>query len=236
MGSLFCRPFPTPVVTYRFNYLISSLAIIYNLDSLENWGIFSFLIEIWSSVILNKVKNLILGKFLSKNPISHYLLFFHLITLEWVQIKTTFRTRYFQTRAVTVWCWSIPMLNFISLHYELLFAILPKKSFETIRYFGVYSNNIRGLRAKAEILHGEIPTEELTDEVEVIDVSRYQPKNVPSHTWRDVHACWSTLKDMENGSVDWYRMFSRNENHLVDNRDVSNQKDPEISRFAGAGL
>ncbi len=54
------------------------------------------------------------------------------------------------------------------------------------RYYGHYSNKSRGLRAKAELMNTENQDHETTvDEVEVIDVSRYQPKNVPSLTWRE---------------------------------------------------
>ncbi len=62
---------------------------------------------------------------------------------------------------------------------------IPKKSFQTIRYYGWYSNKSRGLRAKVENLSKDTLTETIPDEVEVIDVSRYQPKSVPSLTWRE---------------------------------------------------
>ena len=52
-------------------------------------------------------------------------------------------------------------------------------------YYGLYSNKSRGLRANAENLSEDTPTETMPDEVEVIDVSEYKPKNVPSLTWRE---------------------------------------------------
>jgi len=54
---------------------------------------------------------------------------------------------------------------------------IPKKSFQMTRYFGHYSNKSRGLRAKANIPSStERDTETIPDKVEVIDVSKYQPK------------------------------------------------------------
>ena len=53
------------------------------------------------------------------------------------------------------------------------------------RNYGWYSNKNRGLRAKVENLAVDTPAETVPDEVEVIDVSTYQPKNVPSLTWRE---------------------------------------------------
>lgn len=54
-----------------------------------------------------------------------------------------------------------------------------------IRYFGWYSNKSRGIRKIVESLTADIVTEMAPDEVEVIDVSKYQPKNVPTLTWRE---------------------------------------------------
>ena len=62
---------------------------------------------------------------------------------------------------------------------------IPKKSFQTTRYYGAYSNKVRGMQAKAENSSKDKTTETVSDEVEVIDVSKYQPKNVPSLTWRE---------------------------------------------------
>ncbi len=51
------------------------------------------------------------------------------------------------------------------------------------RYFGFYSNKSRGLRVKAQ-LFSSIESEKTTsDEIEIIDISKYLPKNVPSLTW-----------------------------------------------------
>ncbi len=49
---------------------------------------------------------------------------------------------------------------------------IPKKSFQTVRYYGHYSNKSRGLRARAETLSVDVDTEKIPDEVEVIDVSK----------------------------------------------------------------
>ncbi len=60
---------------------------------------------------------------------------------------------------------------------------IPKKGFQTTRHFGFYSNKSRGLRAKMEPLPEEINAEVLPEQVDVIDVSSYQPQKVPSLTW-----------------------------------------------------
>ena len=63
---------------------------------------------------------------------------------------------------------------------------IPKKNFQMTRNYGFYSNKSRGMRAKAETLSGtKGDTETRPNEVEVMDVSKYQPKKVPSLTWRD---------------------------------------------------
>ena len=62
---------------------------------------------------------------------------------------------------------------------------IPKKNFQMIRYFGWYSNKSRGIRKIVESLTTDIVTKMVPDEVEVIDVSKYQPKNVPTLTWRE---------------------------------------------------
>jgi len=52
---------------------------------------------------------------------------------------------------------------------------IPKKSFQMVRYFGWYSNKSRGLRLKNELQEIEEKEKPLTD-VQIIDISRYQPK------------------------------------------------------------
>lgn len=54
-----------------------------------------------------------------------------------------------------------------------------------VRYYGWYSNKSRGVRIKQGIVRpGDQPIEK-ADDVEIIDVADYQPKPVPSKTWRD---------------------------------------------------
>lgn len=61
---------------------------------------------------------------------------------------------------------------------------IPEKSFQMVRYYGWYSNKKRGLRLK-QGLHrpGDEPCQ--AKEIEIIDVSDYQPKRIPSKTWRE---------------------------------------------------
>jgi hypothetical protein len=61
---------------------------------------------------------------------------------------------------------------------------IPKKSFQMVRYYGWYSNKSRGLRLKNDLITLGIKPEKPND-IEVIDVSTYQPKKVPSLTWRE---------------------------------------------------
>ena len=62
---------------------------------------------------------------------------------------------------------------------------IPNKFSPLSRYFGFYSNKSRGVRAKAEqVEHTPGTIEENNQEgSNIIDVSKYQPKKVPSLTW-----------------------------------------------------
>ena len=59
---------------------------------------------------------------------------------------------------------------------------IPNKFSQLTRYFGFYSNKSRGLCAKVEQMeHAQDTAEEKNKEgVNIIDVSKYQPKKVPS--------------------------------------------------------
>ena len=55
-----------------------------------------------------------------------------------------------------------------------------------VRYFGFYSNKCRGMRRKQGILRpGDEPLPEVPADVDIIDVSEYNPPHVPSKTWRE---------------------------------------------------
>ncbi len=62
---------------------------------------------------------------------------------------------------------------------------IPNKFSQLSRYYGWYSNKNRGMRAKAEQMeHTQDTAEENGKEgINIIDVSKYQPKKVPSLTW-----------------------------------------------------
>ncbi len=63
---------------------------------------------------------------------------------------------------------------------------IPEKSFQMVRYYGWYSNKSRGIRLKQGIVRpGDEPLNESENNVEIIDVSDYQPKRIPSKTWRE---------------------------------------------------
>jgi hypothetical protein len=59
---------------------------------------------------------------------------------------------------------------------------IPDKSFQLVRYYGWYSNKMRGRRAKQA--DEEVQTE--GDAVEVIDVSAHEPRRIPSKKWREL--------------------------------------------------
>jgi len=54
-----------------------------------------------------------------------------------------------------------------------------------VRYCGWYSNKSRGIRLKQGMVRlGDEPLEH-DAEVEIIDVFEYEPKRIPSKTWRE---------------------------------------------------
>jgi hypothetical protein len=55
-----------------------------------------------------------------------------------------------------------------------------------VRYYGWYSNKSRGIR-KRQGIHkpGDEPVTEPEKDIEIIDVSDYQPPRIPSKTWRE---------------------------------------------------
>ncbi len=53
-----------------------------------------------------------------------------------------------------------------------------------VRYYGWYSNKSRGIRKKQGIERSS--DEPVADkDIEIIDVSDYQPQPIPSKSWRD---------------------------------------------------
>jgi len=52
-----------------------------------------------------------------------------------------------------------------------------------VRYYGWYSNRARGERAKRQLEESETDT---PAGIQVIDVSDYQPKRLPSKKWREL--------------------------------------------------
>ena len=61
---------------------------------------------------------------------------------------------------------------------------IPKKSFQMVRYYGWYPNKSRGLRLRNDPQKTGIKPEN-PNEIQVIDILRYQPKKVASLTWRE---------------------------------------------------
>jgi hypothetical protein len=59
---------------------------------------------------------------------------------------------------------------------------IPDKSFQLVRYYGWYSNKMRGQRDKQAV--GEAGA--VGNAVEVIDVSEHRPRRIPSAKWREL--------------------------------------------------
>jgi len=62
---------------------------------------------------------------------------------------------------------------------------IPEKSFQLVRYYGWYSNRGRGKRAKGKADTASASQSAPPAAVEVLDVSDYQPRKIPSPTWRE---------------------------------------------------
>jgi len=60
---------------------------------------------------------------------------------------------------------------------------IPDKNFHLVRYYGWYSNKMRGQREKRSGEREEAAGEQ---SVEVIDVSGHQPRRIPSKKWREL--------------------------------------------------
>ena len=62
---------------------------------------------------------------------------------------------------------------------------IPERSFQLLRYYGWYSNRMRGDRNKQDILNsGGIETTSV-EEVTIIDVRKYKSKRIPQLMWRE---------------------------------------------------
>ncbi len=59
---------------------------------------------------------------------------------------------------------------------------IPDKSFQLVRYYGWYSNKMRGQRDK----HAAEEVQAAGNAVEVIDVSEHKPRRIPSAKWREL--------------------------------------------------
>lgn len=63
---------------------------------------------------------------------------------------------------------------------------IPEKRCQMVRYYGWYSNKKRGERRKLEELTATSETETKgTEEIEIMDVSNFKPRRIPTPTWRE---------------------------------------------------
>ncbi len=79
--------------------------------------------------------------------------------------------------------------NFLILTAEEFIAAItqhiPEKSFQMVRYYGWYSNRARGEQLKTAQPATTLDQTAVAEKIEVLDVSSYQPRRIPSKTWRD---------------------------------------------------
>jgi hypothetical protein len=59
---------------------------------------------------------------------------------------------------------------------------IPDKSFQLVRYYGWYSNKMRGQRDKQAVEDAKAAG----NAIEIIDVSKHQPRRIPSAKWREL--------------------------------------------------
>jgi len=59
---------------------------------------------------------------------------------------------------------------------------IPEPSFQLVRYYGWYSNRMRGDRKKCEQKQAQ---PRAPSSIEVIDISEYRPRKMPSPLWRE---------------------------------------------------
>jgi len=62
---------------------------------------------------------------------------------------------------------------------------IPEKNFQLVRYYGWYSNRMRGDRRKREQAGQVEEIVALVEGIEIIDVADYRPCTTPSPTWRE---------------------------------------------------
>ena len=60
---------------------------------------------------------------------------------------------------------------------------IPDKSFQLVRYYGWYSNKMRGQRDKLEAAEAQ---PDVGKAIQVIDVSEHLPRRIPSAKWREL--------------------------------------------------
>ncbi len=59
---------------------------------------------------------------------------------------------------------------------------IPEPSFQLVRYYGWYSNRMRGDRKKQQEMEGEKVT---IEDSRIIDIRNYKPKRIPQLMWRE---------------------------------------------------
>ena len=62
---------------------------------------------------------------------------------------------------------------------------IPETSFQLVRYYGWYSNRMRGDRKKQEKRVIEKDGNESAEDSKVIDIRKYKPKKIPQLMWRE---------------------------------------------------
>ena len=64
---------------------------------------------------------------------------------------------------------------------------IPEKRCQMVRYYGWYSNKMRGERRKLEeeLTAASVAATKEDEEVKIVDVSTYKPRRIPTPTWRE---------------------------------------------------
>ncbi|MCP3888170.1 MAG: hypothetical protein GY702_04760 [Desulfobulbaceae bacterium] len=62
---------------------------------------------------------------------------------------------------------------------------ISEPSFQLVRYYGLYSNRMRGDRKKQQEREGVKKEDEAGQNSRIIDIRNYKPKRIPQLMWRE---------------------------------------------------
>jgi hypothetical protein len=83
----------------------------------------------------------------------------------------------------------VPSLDYIA----AITQHIPEQSFQLVRYYGWYSNRMRGDRKKLEQEVGKGAADGAGG-IEIIDIAEFRPTRIPSPMWREcIKKVWEEL-------------------------------------------